>query len=497
MKKQVPNYKKNVEIYFILYLAALMLLIPDLKEQNNGKRGSDSIINEELFRIYPEKNTLLARLFIDSNGVNYLSLDSTNIIFYSGNVQEINFDFQIQNRLLNQSLVLDNNASFTNYFKFYENKDLNLTYFYWKPPILDKRNYVYNVKVTANALVKIPSSKSNEFELKKLNATTYFDLVVNYFDPTTGLPMIAANQDTVRIASIDSTLFYGMNRSNQDIFINFEKDQVTSIAGDIWQNTAFIFGIDLSKDIGKKPDIRIINSPSNNNGTVSIQKIQGNSIVLQGKMPNFGSSKVKIKLLRKFDNSSIEDEFSLSPVEIKDPDFSSIIYPFRTYTIKPNFPNLLDHSFSCRIRTNDGQVIQNSLGQNNFTFSIDNSYIGKNLLFERFIDNKIYGKVYQIQIIDYPPPQIAQLQLVSTNKLKILINTFGIVNNRENSIKDIDIIGNAKYSELVGQTSTNPVNLVFTQVYEIVPIRSSEKFSFKIRVQDQRGIWSEYVEYPQ
>ena len=496
MKKQVPNYKKNVEIYFILYLAALMLLIPDLKEQDKEKKEPNTTVNEDLFRIYPEKNILLARLFIDSNGVNYISLDSTNLIFYSGNVQDINFDFQIQNKLLNQSLVLNNNASYTNFFKFYENKDLNLAYFYWKPPILDKRNYVYNVKVTAKAIVKAPIPKSNEFELKKLNATTYFDLVVNYFDPTTGLPLIAANQDTVRIASIDSNLFYGMNRSTQDIFINFEKDRVSSIAGDNWQNTAFIFGIDLSKDMGKKPEIKIINSPSNNNGTVSIQKIQGNSIILQGKMPNFGSSKVKIKLNRKFDNSSVEDEFSLSPIEIKDPDFVSIIYPFRTYTVKPNFPNLLDHSFSCRIRTNDGQVIQNSLGQANFSFSIDNNYIGKNLIFERFIDNKIYGKVYQIQVTDYPPPQIAQLQLVATNKLKILANIFGIVNNRENSIKDIDIIGNAKYSELVGQTSTNPVNLVFTQVYEIVPIRSNEKFSFKIRVQDQRGIWSEYIEYP-
>ncbi|HPD32878.1 MAG TPA: hypothetical protein PKV40_00860 [Candidatus Kapabacteria bacterium] len=497
MKKQVPSYKKNVEIYFILYLAALMLLIPDLKEQEKKPKEAVADVNENLFRIYPEKNILIARLFVDSNGVHYLSLDSTNIIFYSGNVQQIDFDFQILNRELNQSLVINSSSNYSNFFKFYENRDLNLAYFYWKPPVLDKRNYVYNVKVTAKALLKVPASKSKEFELKNLTATTNFDLVVNYFDPRTGLPMMTSNQDTVRIASLDSNFFYTLGRNTQDLFINFEKDQVSSIAGDTWQNTAFIFGMDLSKDMSKKPEIKIINSPSNNNGTVSIQKIQGNSIVLQGKMPNFGSSKVKIKLYRKYDNSTVEDEFSLLPIEIRDPDFNTIIYPFRTNTIKPNFPALLDHSFSCRIRTNDGQVIQNSSGTGAFSFSVDNSFIGQNLILERFIDNRIYGKVYQIQVKDYPPPQIAQLQLVSTNKLKILVNTYGIVNNQENSVKNIEILGNAKYSELIGQTSTNPANLVFTQVYEITPANPNDKFTFKIRVQDQRGLWSELVEFPQ
>lgn len=497
MKKKVPNYKKNVEIYFILYLAALMLLIPDLKEHNDTAKESNTMVDEELFRIYPEKNILLARLYIDSNGVNYISIDSTNIIFYSGNVQQIDFDFQIQNKELNQTLVLNDSTNYTNFFKFYENKDLNLAYFYWKPPILDRRNYVYNVKVSASALLKVPAPKSNDFELKKLKASTYFDLVVNYYDPTTGLPSIAVNQDTVRIASIDSNFLYAFRSNTQDLFVNFEKDQVTGLAGENWQNTAFIFGLDLARDLGKKPDIKIINSPSNNNGTVSIQKIQGNNIILQGKMPQFGTSKVKIKLNRKYDNSTIEDEFSLRPIEIKDPEFVNIVYPFRTYSIKPNFPELLDHTCTSRLRTNDGQVIQNSSGGNLLSFSVDNSFVGKTLVFERYIDNKIYGKVYQIQVKDYPPPQIAQLQLVATNKLKILANTFGIVNNRENSIKNIEIIGNAKYNELVGQTITNPSNLVFTQVYEIVPINHQEEFSFKIRVQDQRGVWSEFVEFPQ
>ncbi len=496
MKKKIPSYKKNVEIYFILYLAALMLLIPDLKENNKPSQTSADV-NEDFFRIYPEKNILLARLYLDSNGVNFISIDSTNIIFYSGNVQQIDFDFQIQNKELNQLLVLNKNSNLNNFFKFAENKDLNLAYFYWKPPILDKRNYVFNVKVNASALVKVPISKSNEFQLKKLEATTYFDLVVNYFDPKTGLPMITSNQDTVRIASIDSSLFYSLNRNTQDLFVNFEKDQVSSIAGENWQNTAFIIGMDLARDLGKKPEIKIINTPENNSGTVSIQKIQGNSIILQGRMPLFGSSKVKIKLLRKYDKSTIEDEFSLSPIEIKEPEYKSVIYPYQTYTIKPNFPNSLEHIYSCRIKSVDGQIIQNSSGNIPFSLSVDKAFIGKTLMFERLIDNKNYGKVYQIKVQDYPPPQIAQLQLVSTNKLKILANTFGIIENRENSIKNIEIIGNAKYNELVGQTATNPVNLVFTQVFEIVPLNQNEKFSFKIRVQDQRGIWSEFVQFPE
>jgi hypothetical protein len=495
MTNKTNNKRRPVEIYFILYLAALMLLIPDLKD---AKRNSTNEIstNSDLFKIYAEKSILITRVSIDSNGYRMVSADSVNFIYYNGNVTNIDFNFQIENKSLNQILNINSTNNLYDFFKYKELPELKAASFQWNPPLLDGRNYIYTVKVNAVAIVNVKDNNTGINSPQKINATTQFMLVVAYYDSRTGLPYIAFNQDSSQTKLVDSNLISGLFKYTNEIFFDFENKIVNALTTDEWTNQVNFFGINLSNELLTKPEISVINSPENNQGSAYIKQISNNSILLAGKTPLFGKSKIKIKLTRKVDRNSVEDEFIVQPIPIQEPSFPSVIFPLQNYKIDPSFPELPKKNFIIKIST-ENRVILQSNSTDLVNLLVDESYIGKTLYLERFINGKNYGKAYSIQVKAYPAPQIVRIQDVGTHKVKLIVNSFGIINGRDNLIKNVQIEGNGVFSELVGQASTNKQNLIYTQVYEIKPKDENKPFEFKIRVQDQRGEWSNFENYPQ
>ncbi len=163
-----------------------MLLIPDLQDKNKSS-SADSSIDNSLFRIFPDKTVLNTRISLDSLGMQSVSSDSINTIYYFGNVKKIDFDFQVENKALNQSIRINPESIIWNFFRFREAPDLRAVLFSWKPPILDNKNYVYNVIVTAKADIEVFDKAKKKNILRKFNSTTQFSLVVNYYDNQTGL----------------------------------------------------------------------------------------------------------------------------------------------------------------------------------------------------------------------------------------------------------------------------------------------------------------------
>lgn len=496
MMKHKPNNKRRpVEIYFILYLAALMLLIPDLKDTKKSTSNEISS-NNNLFTIYAEKSILITRISIEENGYRLISADSVNFIYYNGNVNNIDFNFQIENKSLNQVLNINSSNNLYDFFKYKEIPELKAASFQWNPPLLDGRNYIYTVKVNAVATVNVKSDNSGIPTPQKLNASTQFMLVVAYYDSRTGLPFIATKQDSTQIKSIDSNLFTSLFKNTGEIFFDFENKIVNALTTDEWTNQVNFFGINLTNELMSKPEISVINSPENNQGSAYIKQISNNAIILGGKTPLFGKTKVKIKLTRKIDRNSVEDEFIVQPIPIQEPTVPSVIFPLQNYKIDPSFPEVPKKNFYTKISL-DNRIILQSYSSDILNLIVDESYIGKTLFFERFINGKNYSKAYSIQVKAYPQPQIVRIQDVGTNKVKLIVNSYGVVNGRDNLVKNVQIDGNGIFTELVGQASTNKQSFIYTQVYEIKPRDDSKPFEFKIRVQDQRGEWSNYEKYPQ
>jgi len=117
--KKPRNSKRTIEIYFILYLAALVLLIPDL-EQKSIPTGEQSNIDYNIFKIYPDKTILNAKITLDSSGSKVVDLDSLNLIYYTGDVSSIDISFQITNKKLGQFINVSNNDNNFDFIKFKE-----------------------------------------------------------------------------------------------------------------------------------------------------------------------------------------------------------------------------------------------------------------------------------------------------------------------------------------------------------------------------------------
>lgn len=482
--------RKPIEIYFILYLAALMLLIPDLKKKEDVDPKSEPIISENLFRIFPEKNILTTRISFDSLGNTIIQSDSVNYIYFTGDVENISYEFQVINKQLNQFITINADDRYLNFFRYYQLPEINAAIFVWQPPIIDQRNYVLDVKVTATATIK--NNKESISNIVK--STTQFSLVVSYVDNQTGLPFVIANPDSIGGGAKDT--IYQQNFSvYSELFMDFQERKVKSLVGEEWENRAIVYGVNLINDLKKKPEISIINKPENNNASVFIKQLSANSITIGGKTPQFGSSRVKIKITRKSDGNSIEDEFTIEPLSISEPVFASVMNPNQQYIINPNFPDYENKNYSIKVFS-DNRTIYQSNSTNSFSITPDEGLINKTIYLERYINGNLYGRTYQIQVKPYPNPIISKIQPVGTNKVRIVVNSFGISGGKENYIKSLELDGNGAYKELIGQTITNRKELTFTQVYEVVPQNDNKPFEFKIRVQDNRGVWSNWEKYP-
>ncbi len=489
--KKPRNSKRTIEIYFILYLAALVLLIPDL-EQKSIPTGEQSNIDYNIFKIYPDKTILNAKITLDSSGSKVADLDSLNLIYYTGDVSSIDISFQITNKKLGQFINVSNNDNNFDFIKFKVVPDISAYAFWWHPPILDKRNYILDVKAKAKALVRVKDG--NRTKLVSMEAQTQFSLIVSYYNQQSGMPYFVSISDSVvnNNDSIFNSLFV---QNYSDIYLDFTDRKVQNLTTEEWENKLNVFGVNLNTELNQKPNISISNSPENNLGSVYIKSISNNSITLAGKTPQFGQSKVKVKLTRKNDGASYEDEFIISPMPIMEPIYSSQIQPNQKYKIEPNFPELNNKSYFVKIFTDD-KVLYSSSNIAPFYFSAEESFANKTIYFERYINGKLYGKTYNIYVKPFPIPQIVKIQTISNNQLKMVVNSFGSINGRENYIKSVEISGNANYKELLGQASSNKDNLIYTQIFEIAPNEINREFKFKIRMQDQKKQWSNWIEYP-
>jgi hypothetical protein len=84
IKANKSGKRRGTEIYFVLYLSALILLLPGKQE----KKSSDAVdaitaIFQQSFSLLPEKNSLLSKITTDSTGATILQLDTSNVLLLS------------------------------------------------------------------------------------------------------------------------------------------------------------------------------------------------------------------------------------------------------------------------------------------------------------------------------------------------------------------------------------------------------------------------------
>ncbi|MBI5325923.1 MAG: hypothetical protein HZB41_11740 [Ignavibacteriae bacterium] len=485
------RYRKTIEIYFVLYLAALIFLLPSPEDDKKNSDENNSKVFQIPFSIQPEKTTLNCRLILDSSGVRIMSIDSMNTVIYFGDVENVDFEFTIEDPLLRQKLFLKNEEDTSNpYFRFVANKKSQSAVFFWSPPIFERANKTYNVTVTAVASLKDEKNVSEitqSFETNRIiKAQTKFTLNMIYMNADlvangTGLqqnPNEAGNRFNGQ-----NQIFTGFQPSGE-IDIKSEQGFIRSFAYNKWTNIINIYGGTFGNDVIKynlqsKPDY------DDNGGTASILKVEQNRIIIGGITPSYGKLKVLFTAISKYDKKERSVDFVVVTEKFQTPVFDKTMYPEKTYTIDPKIPLMLGKDIKAMIKDAQSVRVQSEQG-NIFQFTPDLSDTDKIFTLECYIDNNLLGQKYQIKVLNYPNPEIKDVQYIRNGEVNIITYSYGKYNSKDN-VSDILVEGNAIVRELRGKTPESPDNITHVQIFRCTPRNQSQPFSFRIYAIDSRG----------
>lgn len=483
MKK--TTRRKPIEIYFVLYLAALVFLLPNGKDKHHeGGSNNSNFVSQIPFKISAEKSNLTAKLSIDSNGMRILSLDSNNNIYYSGNVKDVKFEFVILDNVLKQSLHLSPSEPIsTRYFRLVENKERKLVSFYWQPAAEEKFNKNYTVQVIARAI-------SNSDNSVVLQDKTQFGLNI-IFEGMNNEYLAAQynnNQQQMQVFnfldSIKKTDFLQSNLNKANFDLIPDKDYIKALAFQKWSVGINAYNINLLKDLKQKPEIHayLDNNPYNAEFDTDISN---NKIVISGKTPAYGKLQVRLKAIRNYDNQQQEISFIVQPLPIEQASIEKTMYPGKKYTIDPKLP-LTEKETKAYLKFQNS-IRARSIQGEKFQFTPDFSDTGKIFILERYIDNQIIGEEVKIRINSFPNPEIIEILQIKPNEIKVKTRSYGYLTDESNLITFFEINGNASYRELFGRLEEDKDKFVHLQTFIFSPKNSDNTFKFTIKAVDKLG----------
>ncbi len=483
MAKNNPK-RKSVEIYFVLYLAALVFLLPNGKEKHNenNKADNSNFVSQLPFKISAEKSNLTAKLSYDTNGIRILTLDSNNNIYYSGNVKDVKFEFIILDNVLKQSLHLSPAEPISSkYFRLTENKERKLVSFFWKPSSEEKFNKNYTVQVIATA--KSNNDNSNSLVLQD---KTQFGLNIIFEGMSTIYSSNSINQQQVFniLDSIKRNEFLQSNIIDGSFDLIPEKDYIRSLAYQKWSIAINAYNINLLKDLKSQPAISAYLDKAVYKEDLDMN-ISNNKIIISGKTPAYGKLNVNLKAIRKSDGKEQSISFNVLPLPIEQASIDKIMYPGKKYSIDPKLP--LTEKETKAVLKSQNLIRARSTQGEKFYFTPDFSDTGKIFTLERYIDNQLIGEDIRVKVNSFPIPEIIEIQQIKPNEIKVKTRSYGYLTDESNLISFIEITGNAQCRELYGRIEEDKDKFIHLQTFIITPKTNDNNFKFSIKAIDKLG----------
>lgn len=497
MTKTKKNKRKPIEIYFILYLAALVLLI----SKSDNKQNSNSLQQKKFdipFTIKIEKPILNCKIWTDSLGNQKYYIDSLNYIWNVGEVEDVRYEFIVEDQNLKHSVKLHKDQNSNKTFSFVEDRDNQMAIFHWNPTIYEQENKIFTVYVVATAVL------SNSTNQERLKTKSQFNLIIthenansnnstDYYQDYVQAPL-NSKKTLTNDEYISNSRTYQINSPQGTINLQPAFSRIAAIANREWENKIFCFNLSPKVDFAKPPTIKIINSPENNGGTASVSSYQDNFIVLTGTTPSFGSTKIFFTVLRKGDLSEATTSFEIFPKNIQQAVYPKIMYPEQTYNFNPKLPQNLNNTAFLK-ESHSNKIRAASYQGEPFDFTPKTSDTGTFFSFERYSDSKLVGTTISIKVESYPEPEISKITELSKNILILNTISYGWFNNKENRIQELLITGNAKYKQSYGKSFDDKKNSIWYEQFEITPIDENKPFNFKLVAVDTRGTKSKEKKY--
>jgi hypothetical protein len=507
--------RRQVEIYFVLYLAALLLLLPNKREK--AQDAEPSLVYEILrsrFIIAPERSTLNCQLLAVGDSVRIIALDSVNVVSSSGDVAEVHYEFIIEDETQGQTLAISTNSPNVGVFTMREDAQRRLAEFSWRPAVNEKRSRVLNVTVVATAKPVVPPNITRpeiRAQLERLldeqnrwdTARAEFAINISFVNAGRAIALSdididslinAVRAETVASAATSATSpafsppVFVTSRSfvpppPGEFSLYAAAERVECLPFQQWENSIRVYGMNLRQESRGDPRAEILRTDRNDGtGTVSIAEVRNDFIRLTGVAPASGLMTIRVAVTRSGDGKQGTVDFPVRVNPLGAPEFPRKMYAGVNYEFDPKLPFITGQELRATLSLG-GKERSIGLQGAKFTFVPEESDIGKTFTFERFIGGRRVGEAYYIKVEEFSSPEILEVFSQGADEF-VRTRCYGVTGNTDNRVT-LEAKGNLKVSERFGDRRTEPP--ATTQLFKVSKAEPDKPFSGSIRAIDAKG----------
>lgn len=481
-----PADRRRIDIYFVLYLVALVLLLPDRAPIQAPTVDTLAGLRLEL---QPQNVRLQQTVRRDTNGgVTQTGLDSTNLIKYIGDVEDLRVQARIEDVQTGQTILVQSGESENGMFTVEPRADSRSILFRWRPSLMSAADRTFRVTIEGSGTPVLPDKLNGGAAAKlpsgiRVSGTTQFVLatVVESDRTNTGTTMMVPTP-TLPIPNI------GDRNGSGEFWIGPARDKIMLLATKEWVNKIMIGGADPSRDLASMPRITLTGADIPG-GIESSFDATERTIILKGKTPRSGVATIEIMAKRR-DGQTRSTSFTVSAEPLPQVNLPTELFPGIEYTFATNLPDVPNVKAMIR----EGQAVRVETTGDVLRFTPNLQDTSKVLSFERYVDSQREGLVVSLPVRSFPAPEIADVKDLGGSQKKRVIVIFS--GDKERNRPQLVIVdGNASNpKKLYGNLRpVNPSVRPVTRWYEEFDLERkdpSKPFTFKFMARDARGFTS-------
>ncbi len=481
--------RRRVEIYFVLYLVALVLLMPDRIDPMQDAVDTQAIVNARL-EFSPDRMRLTCKLQRDSaSGMRVVSLDSLNVIRYTGTVSDLELSARIEEVETGQVLTVQPGNSPTPLFALEHQPQRNAVVFRWNPSLDQASVRTYRVTISGSGVpVRTRGANSGDYDEiptgLRMTGSTQFVLTTEVDDASAPTVItIAGGRDTLVLR--DTTSRTAAAQSLGEFWIEPARDVIATVSQRQWTNRLSIGGADPARDLVGLPTVRVIGEQIGDVQRTTDQR----TILLSGRAPRTGSVTVEVRVVRRDGQtktaSFVVTAHAMLPAKVPD-----VIYPGVDYVIDPRLPSIEN----VRAVIRDGEREIASVTESVLRLRVAARDTGRTLTFERTVDGVRDGAPEAIQVRNFPAPTIRSVNRGSDSRTKVVVVQFYSGDRSVNRPRLRILDGNATdVKRLAGNlraSSSERPTVSWLETFEVTQRDPARPFTFRLQAFDDRGIQS-------
>ncbi len=469
--------RRRVEIYFVLYLLALVLLMPDRPGETATPDESAAAMRIDLI---PERVRLTCEVKRDSSGgVQLLRMDSVNVIRYTPELSNVSVRAIIEDVSSGQTLTVEPGSTAARRFAGIRHDPARSAFVFTWSPLLDaSTSKTFRVTLQASG---VPVNGVATDALQAMGSTQFVLMtVVNDRQPPQ-LVYLPGRRDTLVVR--EAVTEQAPATTSGEFWLEPARDGITAFASQEWSNRISVGGADPARDLANLPQVRISGEPMSD---VS-RSVDQRTLVLRGRAPRSGTAVVEV-IARRADGRQATTRFTVSGVTYPTVAVPDVVYPGVEYVIDPKLPTDRP-GVRAVIRDGMREFITADAGVMRVKFAARDT--GRTLVFERSIDGIAEANSQPLAVRAFPGPVIREIRRDPDQNKRIIVVQFYSNERGENRPQLRVVEGNAgsvrKLSGYLRPADNTRPTVAWVEVFEVSRRDASKPFVFRVQALDERG----------